>query len=339
MQPHNFELALQEKHAAHKNYKGWEKQLLTMNDNDVNDISDPNLDNTSDEITRIPSPFARIDIMQKAFEEVCRLGLSGSTKYHKMVSFCLDVAQMFYSYNSLIGDLEIIKWDKNADLKKLHNTSSGTEKFARTLDLFLAQDASTYNFDRMNSIYLLRYKNPNNPNTYEIIGATSPTTLFFTSANSYNVDISFTDKNGQPHQVLRADKILPLSERNDEFRMFMYSLQNGFNQFYQDFKAIDEYITLCKNKDNVQIPAWGTYTPVTLKDHTQVMILNNVLHGKTLTPPSTSDFTIKPTVTVSDSLPLVFPCEDSVRYQNYKYLGNAWGNRIMNEHNVDDIHN
>ena len=69
--------------------------------------------NSQKEITSIPSPFARIELVKEAFgkivpdsinsllpDQVLEL-LHGNTIYHKMVSDSLDVGQIFFSYPSM----------------------------------------------------------------------------------------------------------------------------------------------------------------------------------------------------------------------------------------------
>lgn len=62
---------------------------------------------------------------------------------------------------------------------------------ADSLDKYLASDAATCSFGQMQNIYLLNYKQ--GPDELNIIGATSPATLFFSNANNlgYVNDIIF----------------------------------------------------------------------------------------------------------------------------------------------------
>ena len=55
------------------------------------------------------------------------------------------------------------------------------------------QSDSNYNFAKMSAIYLLNYKGDNRPNKsgLNIIGATSPITMFFSVGN----DLSYVGKN------------------------------------------------------------------------------------------------------------------------------------------------
>ena len=78
----------------------------TYNHGYVDGITDTTT--TQREITSIPSPFARIELVKEAFAKVTPttiVGMSvdrvkesiyGKTIYHKMVSDTLDVAQLFF---------------------------------------------------------------------------------------------------------------------------------------------------------------------------------------------------------------------------------------------------
>lgn len=62
----------------------------------IDQIVDPNGQSPSREITSIPSPFARMDLVKSAFKIVAdSRDLEGDTIYHKMVSDSLDVGQIF----------------------------------------------------------------------------------------------------------------------------------------------------------------------------------------------------------------------------------------------------
>lgn len=74
-------------------------------------IPDPNGAKASHEITSIPSPFARIDLVKSAFGHVNTLGLNGNTIFHKMVSDTLDVAEIFFNIGKYTDKVEIIRWN------------------------------------------------------------------------------------------------------------------------------------------------------------------------------------------------------------------------------------
>ena len=162
------------------------------------------------EITSIPSPFARIELVKEAFNKVAPSNLNGLTPnqvleslsgtsiYHKMVSDTLDVAQIFFSYPSMKDKVEIVVWDRTADLQALANSPINSHQIvAKTLDMFLQQDGlgkDPYNFSKLQNIYILKYKGEGQKQMH-IIGATSPATLFFSTANNEKVLRHFRWKN------------------------------------------------------------------------------------------------------------------------------------------------
>jgi hypothetical protein len=161
--------------------------------------------------TSIPSPFARIALVKTAFAEVAEHGDRALKAYQKIVSDSLDVGEILFTFDKWRTKVEILQWDKIEDLKKLN---IGHGQLYKTLNTFLNNDAVEYNFDKMKCIYILKYKP-----TGEMIGATSPRTIFFSSANDMKeVDIRFNDL-----RKAFDDNIIPLSERSWEFQKYLYT--------------------------------------------------------------------------------------------------------------------
>lgn len=79
-------------------YTNWnETPGFPYNSTARDSIWDPDGASAKNEITSIPSPFARIDLVKTAFKEVCNSGnLKGETIFHKMVSDTLDVGEIFF---------------------------------------------------------------------------------------------------------------------------------------------------------------------------------------------------------------------------------------------------
>lgn len=134
----------------------------TYNHGYVDGISDATT--TQNEITSIPSPFARIELVKEAFGKIIpgtlnqmsvddvKSHLSGNTIYHKMVSDTLDVAQIFFSYPTMQDKVDIVVWNMNQELQKLLLSPNPNHQVAgRSLDMFLKQDAlgnDPYNFGK-----------------------------------------------------------------------------------------------------------------------------------------------------------------------------------------------
>lgn len=206
--------------------------------NVIDQIIDPNGESARREITSIPSPFARIDLVKTAFGKVASRDIDGKTIHHKMVSDAFDIGQMFFEYEKLKDQLEIIIWDKTLHLNELINSMNIEHQLlGNTFDIFLNQDGRMYNFDLMDRMYLLNFKN--GPQITNIIGATSPATMFFSSANElkYVSEVIRFGNNDRPFD----DDYAPLYKRDLEYQKFWYALARTSN-FARLFPEVNKYL-------------------------------------------------------------------------------------------------
>jgi len=193
------------------------------------------------EPTSIPSPFARFALAKSAFSIVANEWDKSALVYQKIVSDCLDVAQIFFNYDKYRGFLEIIEWNKLNDLAALNSSNAeGNKKFAQALNLFLGQDAANYNFLQMNSIFFLKCTDSSAQTTNHIIGSTSPTTLFISSANDLSYVSKLIDFGGD--RPFDGD-YKPLCERYIEFQKYWYLLRMSNPNFAIMFPEVDAYLT------------------------------------------------------------------------------------------------
>ena len=214
--------------------KHWERTVM-YNDSEINAIPSPNNQSTH-QPTSIPSPFARIALVKTAFSEVAMHGVNALAAYQQIVSDTLDVAEIFFTYKKWEKEIDIIRWDVTKDLDDLKQNN---RKIYDTLRMFLINDAETYNFDQMQCIYILKYKNTN-----DVIGATSPSTLFLSTSNDLSaVDIDF----GNNRKAFSS--IVPLKDRPALFQDFIYTWTAANNKSRQVsgqtvllFNEIEEYL-------------------------------------------------------------------------------------------------
>ena len=209
----------------------WESRGEAYGPGVIELIPNPDGDLSKREPTSIPSPFARIDLARTALEYVVNKNqLEGNTIYHKLISDCFDVGEMFFKIDSLGGKAQIKYWDKNINLNTLKESANPKHKlYGETLDLFLKQD-ETYNFESLNRMFFLFYD-------FQIIGGTSPSTLFFTSAN----DLKDVCKNINFGNYSPFDgKNTPLLKRDPEYQKYLYhffyanpSLKSKMIEFYK----------------------------------------------------------------------------------------------------------
>jgi len=316
----------------------------------ISEITDPDGGDAKKEITSIPSPFARIDLIKTAFREVVAMAnrdtndkeyapFDGDTIYHKMVSDTLDVAEIFFNYDRFKNLFEIIVWDRKKDLDVFN-------VFGKTLKRYLESDATgddPYNFGKLERIYMLNYVGPNS-DEMNIVGATSPATLFFSSAN----DLSYVSKNialGQDRPF--DDSYQPLYKRDFDFQIYLYAFRKVYGEgaFHKDFPEIDDYLTsssgkICNYKflsdtqkneiKNLKADSINQYEPFLIgeKGNDTLEILGNAFHKKPAKNDAiekSSDFKIQSTFYTGDKKPLVLPVENGNTYANLKYTINTWG--------------
>ena len=304
-------------------------------------IEDPDGASAQHEITSIPSPFARIDLVKNAFKQISKVNtqthkadLDGQTIFHKMVSDTLDVAEIFFNLDKYNGKIEVLKWDPSLMLIELETSNIPGHKYlADALRKYMQSDSKTYNFSQLKNIYLLNYLE--GPDEINIIGATSPATLFFSNANdlSYVNDIYF----GQDKPF--DSEYQPLYKRDFEFIKYLFALRKAIPNFASLFPEVDTYLSETykqiddqkkKNElNNITSNALNDFDKISVRDVQQndlVEVLGYDLYKKANRPvTSTSEFIIK-TQNNIESLPLVLPIDAGNRYSELQYTTDKWGN-------------
>ena len=239
--------------ATQSTFVDWHTSGSTLyNQGYVNAIADTTV--KQHEITSIPSPFARIELVKEAFNKVAPSNLNGLTPdkvleslsgtsiYHKMVSDTLDVAQIFFSYPSMKDKVEIVVWDRNSDLQALANSSIISHQIvAKTLDMFLQQDGlgnDPYNFSKLQNIYILKYKGQGQKQMH-IIGATSPATLFFSTANNEN---SISNQLCFGTDYAFDSKYASLDKRDPEFIKYLFAFRYSDINFNSNYPEVANYL-------------------------------------------------------------------------------------------------
>lgn len=219
-------------HTGQNTLEDWQASQV-YGKSEIDGIADPTGGTARRQITSIPSPFARIDLVQTAFAYLAQKQhpLEGNTIYHKMVSDALDVGEIFFKYDQ-VTDLKIITWDRENNLQALLNSANPKHKlFGETLELYLDQDAQAYNFDKMQRLYLLEYKD------YKIIGGTSPATLFFTTANDLS-GVDFWFDNNRAFD----DHYTPLYKRDPQYQKFLHHLFKAHPEVGRSMKDVLDYL-------------------------------------------------------------------------------------------------
>lgn len=325
-----------------KTYQGWnESPAFPYNSTARDTIEDPDGASAKNEITSIPSPFARIDLVKTAFKEVCRRAnknikdLEGKTIFHKMVSDSLDVGEIFFNIDKFKDKIEIITWDKTSMLQNLKNDNNISHLYvADALEKYMTSDAKTYNFDQLKNIYLLNYKN--GPDELNLIGATSPATLFFSGANKleYIQDIFFAN-NDKPFDGDYA----PLFKREFDYIKAWWTLRKNIPSFSILFPEIENYLNLTfkaisdplikKRLNDITSASSKDFSLIDIQSNqqnNQVEVLGHELFKrKEGIVDIENEFTILPERTIIGNKPLVLPVESGNKYADLHYANGTWG--------------
>ncbi|MDR0603770.1 MAG: hypothetical protein LBG80_05645 [Bacteroidales bacterium] len=302
----------------------------------IDQIQDPNGESAKREITSIPSPFARIDLVKTAFKKVAEASIDGDSIHHKMVSDALDVGQIFFEFDKYRTQFDIVVWDKENHLRELSNSPHLKHRqLGDTYQTYIQQDGDVYNFNKMQRMYFLNYKS--GPSEMNIIGATSPATLFYTSAN----DLSYVSDAIRFGRDKPFDEIFcPLYKRDIEYQKYWYALRKSVFNFAQFFPEVEKYLVksleqLSQSKRN-EINVNGitnndyqkNYIPIGVGD--PVSILADIeLKQKEQNSESIaakSGFVIKSQNPLNGFLPLILPVDTYTH--NTFYTKDTWDKNI-----------
>lgn len=232
--------------AQNVNTDGWAEMLPPINEEQIQTIKAPDGNKPSREITSIPSPWGRLDLVRTAFRNiVATKALRGDSLDHKIVSDTLDVAQICFHAQRFVGQgvVEFVRWDRTQELDALQrSTHAGHKALARAWEKYLEQDEKSFNFSGLQEIALLCFRDPRT-RTRTIIGGTSPVTLFFPAAG----DLSHIAQ----HIAFGQDRpfdgdYCPLGDREEGFVKWLYALRESYPGFAMSFKELFDYMELTK---------------------------------------------------------------------------------------------
>ena len=322
-------------------YQGWNESPAFPYSSTARDtIEDPDGANAKNEITSIPSPFARIDLVKTAFKEVCRRAskdiaeLDGKTIFHKMVSDSLDVGEIFFNIDKFRGKIEIITWDPSTSRTELMEDGNLSHFYVGdTLQKYLESDANTYNFGQLQNIYLLNYTN--GPDELNIIGATSPATLFFSGANSLDyIDDVFFANNDRPFD----SEYQPLYKREFDYIKAWWVLRKTIPNFSILFPEIESYLNITyraitdpllkKKLTEVTTASISDFANIDVNSYqqtNQVEVLGVNLLKKKNGALQENEFTIRAERTFVGTKPLVLPVDAGNKYARLLYVNGNWG--------------
>lgn len=307
---------------------------------EIQAIPDPEGGHALNAPTSIPSPFARMDLVRKSFENIGqspRLGfyqrgetVVASREDERAVSQCLDLAELLFFYENFKDRIEIIEWNKQHQVKTLIDSPNpGHRKLGDVLDMYLRQDAGSFNFHALNSIYIIKCN-------HQVIGGTSPLTLFFNAANRSG-SLNLISTKGKAF----FSDVVPLYERDPEFQKYIYLLFRANPDLGEKMKAFQEYLNKNLNILSTSAPTLfnalntlktsdleSNYQSLYTKDAGQVVEVFDVafkILDSNKIPVDQSDFVIH-TSKYNGTKPLVL--QNSFN-KPFKYVNGNWDQRTI----------
>ena len=271
-----------------------------------------------DVATSIPTPFASIDLVKSAFSWVAKNDLDGKTAQHKLVSYALDIGQLFFTYPRYTEELTIVAYNPIDRFKNLKTERNKQRKYIETLELFWNQDKA-YNFDKTNRLFFLLNKQTN-----EILGSTSPSSLFMSAPDVESASKNINIQIGQ-HKLL-DDSYAPLFNRDKSYILYLYTLSKqsnfpqNFPEFYQYLEKVKQELSadIIKSITDVTAPMINDYDPCPVLDNEgnpcEVLGIKLGVQGAEKV---NSDFEIKPDFDIDEKSPLILPQYPFAKDWNY----------------------
>lgn len=317
-------------------YTGWnESPSFPYNSNNRKKIQDPDGATAKKEITSIPSPFARIDLVKNAFREVCDSNnLDGQTIFHKMVSDSFDIGEILFNIDRFNDKIEIITWNPGNHIREMLDSDlNGHKHLGNALQKYLQSDAKEYNFSSMQNIYILNYKK--GKKELNIIGATSPATLFFSNAN----DLSYLSNELSFEKDKPFDSSYnPLYKRDAQYVKALFLFRKCYSNFASVFPELDDYFNLTFQQlssdlrqeiRDLDVNNADNYGTISVNQGTQndiVEVLGQKLYKLNgTTSIENSDFLIN-SKKCEDQI-LVLPIDRGNTYSELVYVTEKWGDQ------------
>ena len=293
----------------------------------------------------IPSPFARIDLVNEAFRWVAQNGLEDNKAQHKLVSDALDIGQLIFNSDKFNGKIEIADYSpKRRISEQFGGLINKHGELAKTLDIYWEQDAGVYNFKETDKIYFVLYNK-------EIIGATSPKSLFFSAPFKSGLRDEITIRRAAGKYF--GEMAVPLHKREWDFveYLFLLAKQPRFADYFTDFYEYMDKVKEAMNSEQrrkvneLNSDQLNEYDKchVSGESSNYCKVINFPLYTakeKVHSIESESDFVIDSDYEVEGKKPLVLPngtfSEEWIFTTNdVKWVPNEYNGKIPNENKSD----
>jgi hypothetical protein len=313
--------------------EGWHQISGAINSDQIMEIADTEGRKATRGLTSVPSPFARMHLFATAFDMVNKDGHNQDSVYHRMVSQCLDMLELLFNYQGYKkakANLSITKWSRDNEIQAMLSSPHPNQRLlGKTLQLFLEQEGDTGTFNSVRDIYVIKYD-------YQLIGGSSPLTLFFTNPDLKPIDLK------TPRGDRYFERNVPLHGRHEDFQKYLYKLFRMSPELKRSCRTMFDYIIESRDEyaarevKNALLDIDNTYQPGDLAgeydflrdDENNIVTINGVEFVQKR-PESggieaKSDFTIShnPVKTITGTKPLVL--KNGFDRTNMNYVAGPW---------------
>jgi hypothetical protein len=210
------------------------------------ELKDKEGKNPDKEVISIPSPFARIHLIDQAFEYLYKeLRDHGKIEdrqniYCKLVSYVLDFAEIIYNYDNFKDHIEV----KKINLSELFNSNKVArhKEIQHALNLYLKQDEDAFFFNlwKENVFVFIYWENGKK----KLLGTTAPKVLYLPAPDKFLPKI--------PGKDYFSNKYKLLEDRSEHFKAYFISLINELENIYQkEFSNLINYVKETKEKKEI----------------------------------------------------------------------------------------
>jgi hypothetical protein len=194
------------------------------------------------QIVSIPSPFARMSIVDSALRFVSEKSknhpsqLHGKTIHHQIISDFLDTAEAFFNFPNIKEHCKILYYDLEDSISELLiSKDEGHRRLGDSLQLFIKDSAKEFHQEKNSGLFFLIYQG-------KILGSTSPLSLFASPQISDKERDEKSNKIKFDTYSLFDFEYIPLYEREMEFQKYFFGLFKLNPDFKSRFKSVWDYL-------------------------------------------------------------------------------------------------
>ncbi len=283
-------------------HEGWGATGPITKD-ELKSMPDPEGGRAQQTAVAIPSPFARMHLVETALEYVRQHPTETASIHHRLLGQLWDAWEVIFNYHQLekAGRKLLIRtWQRQPEMAKLEADPS-TRPLAAVLRLYLEQ--SDERFGRLTDVHLFYWTRANG--TPYLLAGTSPLTALFPAPDLPEALMQRTEGGG----AYFDGHYVPLGAREGAFQQYLYESWVAEPGFRTQFRALEAVL----DADRIRQLEFGTPPDLgagyeRLRDHTGNPVTICGLPLRVRPDESviaSSDFFIVPTKTAAGPLPLV----------------------------------